>query len=77
METLALSALVLTAMLCLGVESVSAQEVAGDPEPVEWWHRAKLDPWTADSVEVTSFRVVVRDGWYNAFTDLPYWKDYY
>ena len=26
---------------------------------------------------VTSFRVVVRDGWYNAFTDLALWKDYY
>ena len=26
---------------------------------------------------VTSFRVVVRDGWYNAFTDLVLWKDYY
>ena len=26
---------------------------------------------------VTSFRVVVRDGWYNGFTDLALWKDYY
>jgi len=28
-------------------------------------------------VEVTSLRAVVRDGWYNAFTDLALWKDYY
>ena len=27
--------------------------------------------------EVTSIRTVVRDGWYNAFTDLISWKDYF
>ena len=27
--------------------------------------------------KVTSIRPVVRDGWYNAFTDLAYWKDYF
>ena len=26
---------------------------------------------------VTSVRTVVRDGWYNAFTDLFWWKGYY
>ena len=36
-----------------------------------------LAPWTADGVEVTSHRVIVRDGWYNAFTDLIQWKNFY
>ena len=27
--------------------------------------------------KVTSIRPVVRDGWYNGFTDLAYWKDYF
>ncbi len=34
-------------------------------------------PWTAASVEVTSFRVLVRDGWYNMPTDLVSWNDLY
>ena len=34
-------------------------------------------PWTAPSVEVTSFRVLVRDGWYNMPTDLVSWKEMY
>ena len=29
------------------------------------------------SASVTSVRAVVRDGWYNAFTDLIWWKGYY
>ena len=35
------------------------------------------EPWTAPSVEVTSFRVLVRDGWYNMPTDLVQWKGLY
>ena len=27
--------------------------------------------------DVTALRVAVRDGWYNAFTDLTWWKQYY
>lgn len=35
-------------------------------------------PWTSsDSVKVISHRLVVRDGWYNAFPDLCLWKDIY
>ena len=37
-------------------------------------HKAAMSDGDAT---VTSFRVVVRDGWYNAFTDLVLWKDYY
>ena len=35
------------------------------------------DPDSIPCVRVKSLRVAVRDGWYNAFTDLTYWKDYY
>ena len=34
-------------------------------------------PWTAPSAEVTSFRVLVRDGWYNMPTDIVSWNDLY
>jgi len=37
-------------------------------------HKAAMSD--GDAV-VTSFRTVVRDGWYNAFTDLALWKNYY
>ena len=36
---------------------------------------AKQDPHPY--AKVTSIRPVVRDGWYNAFTDLSYWKQMY
>ena len=29
------------------------------------------------SADITALRTVVRDGWYNAFTDLALWKDMY
>ena len=37
-------------------------------------HKAAMSEGDAT---VTSFRVVVRDGWYNAFTDLALWKNYW
>ena len=32
---------------------------------------------SGSEVTVTSLRTVVRDGWYNAFTDLTYWNEMY
>ncbi len=37
----------------------------------------KLHYHDITSADVTSLEVVVRDGWYNAFTDLAIWKDMY
>lgn len=34
-------------------------------------------PWTAPSAEVTSYRVLARDGWYNMPTDILSWNDLY
>ena len=39
-----------------------------------------LDVGTDDAIStatVTSLRLLVRDGWYNAFTDLVQWKNYF
>ena len=33
--------------------------------------------WTTGSAKVVSVRTVARDGWYNSFTDLTYWKSFY
>ena len=52
--------------------SLSASAVTKD-----WWHTAQPAPWTCGLVKVTSFRVVVRDGWYNQGADLLKWEGYY
>ena len=33
--------------------------------------------WTSGTANVVSVQPVVRDGWYNAFTDLTFWKNFY
>ena len=37
----------------------------------------KSAPYPGPTAQVTAVHTVVRDGWYNAFTDLIFWKDYY
>ena len=58
--------------LLFGCQAASGQETDSPGS-----HDATLVPWTNGDVDVTSVRVLIRDGWYNMPNDLAIWKNFY
>ena len=58
--------------LLFGCQVASGQETDSPGS-----HDATLVPWTNGDVDVTSVRVLIRDGWYNMPNDLAIWKNFY